>query len=778
VSVLLGNGDATFQSQTTLATGQAPRGITVADLNGDGRPDLVVANRLGTASVLLGNGNGTFAPQTTLPVGNFAYSVAVADLNGDGKPDLVTANHVDQNVSLLLGNGDGTFQNQVTLATGVLPASVAIADVNGDGYPDLVVANYSDSTTSVLLGNGNGTFQNQVTLPTGSGSIFVSTADLNADGRLDLITANYGNHTAGVLLNNAVGDFAGQLYTIDQTPPVVQSINRTTPAGPSTNGSATFTVTFTEPVTGVDLTDFVVPVSGVTYSSFFVAGSGSVYTVTFVGVSGNGTLGLNVVNNGSIADLVTNPLSAGFTGQVYTVDQTPPVVQSISRTTPAGPTAGAGSVTYTVTFSEPVTGVDPADFALALSFVVATTPVTVSGTGSVYTVTINGIAGNGTLGLNLVNDGTIRDLAINLLVGGFTGQVYSILPSEPGVVAGRHIFYNQSVWDGNSAAISAVNDNAAIAPGKVPHLPGGGVAVAANITSFSRGINGIMVDLSAGVVTHTGITAADFVFKVGNNNSPNTWAAAPVPSAISVIPGGGVGGSDRVEITWASGVVKNQWLEVQVLPTVNTGLATTDVHFWGNKIGDSASTSPATTFETTTTDAAQVFGNIGAGKPITDLRDYNRDGAVTTTDAAIVFANIGNIVRLNIGGVGPFAPEAGPMSASGSLVITNETVKFPGRTSESALASALATFERFRDDASPALTIRELANARSESDRFGALNRHREHVSVADRARALEIYHEQSHDLNLDDELLDSLLDVVSAGSARIGIVPLRQFDR
>ena len=113
---------------------------------------------------------------------------------------------------------------------------------------------------------------------------------------------------------------------------------------------------------------------------------------------------------------------------------------------------------------------------------------------------------------------------------------------------------------------------------------------------------------------------------MGNNNTPNMWAAAPAPSAISVIPGGGVGGADRVEITWATGIIKNQWLEVQVLPTANTGLAATDVHFWGNKIADSASSSPAGTFDTTSTDAAQVFATIGAGKPITDLRDYNRDG--------------------------------------------------------------------------------------------------------------------------------------------------------
>jgi hypothetical protein len=115
---------------------------------------------------------------------------------------------------------------------------------------------------------------------------------------------------------------------------------------------------------------------------------------------------------------------------------------------------------------------------------------------------------------------------------------------------------------------------------------------------------------------------------------------------------------------------------VQVLPTANTGLAATDVHFWGNKIADSASSSPAGTFDTTSTDSAQVNATIGAGKPITDLRDYNRDGAVTSTDAAIVAANIGTIQRISILVGGPFAPEAEPAVA--------------GDDGSSAVASALA----------------------------------------------------------------------------------------
>ena len=90
-------------------------------------------------------------------------------MNGDGKPDLVVANRCYSNtVSVLLGNGNGTFQAQQTFATGTSPCSVAVGDVNGDGKPDLVVANDVSNTVSVLLGNGNGTFQAQQTFATGA----------------------------------------------------------------------------------------------------------------------------------------------------------------------------------------------------------------------------------------------------------------------------------------------------------------------------------------------------------------------------------------------------------------------------------------------------------------------------------------------------------------------------------------------------------------------------------------------------------------------------------
>jgi hypothetical protein len=218
----------------------------------------------------------------------------------------------------------------------------------------------------------------------------------------------------------------------------------------------------------------------------------------------------------------------------------------------------------------------------------------------------------------------------------------------------RKLFYNQSSFDGNDAAINA-GDDAAIASDKAAYLPGSGTATFASVSSYSRGINGVMIDLSG---SHPGITAADFVFRVGSNNTPSAWAAAPAPLAVSVRVGAGVGGSDRIEITWANVAIVNQWLEVTLLATAASGLTEADVSFWGNKVADSGTSPGVGSFDTTSTDAAQVFATIGAGKPITDLRDYNRDGQVTSTDAAIVFASIGSIVRLNVSAEGPFAPEA------------------------------------------------------------------------------------------------------------------------
>jgi hypothetical protein len=236
VGVLLGNGNGTFQAAVNYCSGSSSNFVAAADVNGDGKLDLLVLNSCASVSceavgVLLGNGNGTFQPVVTYSSGGYySTSLAVADVNGDGKPDLVVTNDCaavsdgfcnspSGSVGVLLGNGNGTFQTAVTYSSGAFQAqSIAVADMNGDGKPDLLVANFISSTpfrngnsgvVSLLLGNGDGTFQTAV--PHGDGgsdAVSIAAGDFNGDGKPDIVAANSGdnknfsgNSTISVSLN-------------------------------------------------------------------------------------------------------------------------------------------------------------------------------------------------------------------------------------------------------------------------------------------------------------------------------------------------------------------------------------------------------------------------------------------------------------------------------------------------------------------------------------------------------------------------------------------------
>jgi len=258
VSVLLGNGDGTFRPAATFSSGAYnASSVAVADVNGDGKPDLIVSNQCmasgdcssggpGEISVFLGNGDGTFqTPATYNSGGDFAYAIAVADVNGDGKPDLVVSNSISGTVGVLLGNGNGTFQNAVTYASGGVnpaPGPLVIADVNGDGKLDLVVANscqgkrscFQPGPVGVLLGNGDGTFQTPVTYKSGGrGPNSVAVGDLNGDGRPDIVAANgcltksCDGFSVGVLLNDLRVSAAFSLSSSLNPAPVNQAVTFT-----------------------------------------------------------------------------------------------------------------------------------------------------------------------------------------------------------------------------------------------------------------------------------------------------------------------------------------------------------------------------------------------------------------------------------------------------------------------------------------------------------------------------------------------------------------------
>jgi hypothetical protein len=239
VSVLLGNGNGTFQAPVTYGTGAyQATSVAIGDVNGDGIPDLIVANTCGTlgqygcdsqpgaVSVLLGKGDGTFQSAVVFSSGGLdSYSVAVADLRGDGTLDLVVTNTclnaecTNGSIGVLLGNGDGTFQPAVSYDSGgYIAASVAIGDVSSDGIPDLLVANFCEynecgtrnGEVGVLLGNGDGTFKPAVLYDSG-GEFLVSVAvgDLRGNGILDVVAANEFSDDEGKKLRSDVGVLLG-----------------------------------------------------------------------------------------------------------------------------------------------------------------------------------------------------------------------------------------------------------------------------------------------------------------------------------------------------------------------------------------------------------------------------------------------------------------------------------------------------------------------------------------------------------------------------------------
>lgn len=208
VSILLGKGDATFQTQVAYATGAGPYAVAVGDFNHDGNPDLAVTNFSGnTVSILLGNADGTFQAQHTFATGGGPVAIAISDFNADGQLDLAIANNLDNTVSILTGNGDGTFQAQVTYATGTGPNAIVTADFNGDQAADLAIANNSDSTISILLGKNDGTFQAQVTYATGAGPVAMTLGDFDGDSKIDLAVADLGDGTIKVFPGAGDGTF-------------------------------------------------------------------------------------------------------------------------------------------------------------------------------------------------------------------------------------------------------------------------------------------------------------------------------------------------------------------------------------------------------------------------------------------------------------------------------------------------------------------------------------------------------------------------------------------
>jgi trimeric autotransporter adhesin len=387
LALLLGNGDGTFSSPAYLFDAAATFLVT-ADFNGDGKLDIAAGgtNPTTETALLFGNGDGTFQPAVFPASLSGFVAEFTADLNNDGRPDLVSSYQV------ALGNGDGTF-TLLPMLSGGNTFIDALADLNGDGKPDAFVTYFGVSShplqTGVLLGNGDGTFGPLINVPTSGLLLFPSTplmiADMNGDGLPDLIFPWSGPYGLGVMLNTT---------QVGPPPPdfqVVASGLSPTPVIPGSSATSTISIAPLHGFSGTVALSCTGLPSGVGCSftpASLAAGSGtSTLTVTT-------TSSLQAGSYTVIANGVSGTLSR-IAALALTVESglTPDFQISATATTPA--TVAPGSAATSTVSITPVSGFNSA-VALTCSSVVSgvtcslnPTSVTPSGTGTTSTLTIN-----------------------------------------------------------------------------------------------------------------------------------------------------------------------------------------------------------------------------------------------------------------------------------------------------------------------------------------------------------------------------------------------------
>jgi subtilisin family serine protease len=355
--------------------------------------------------------------------------------------------------------------------------------------------------------------------------------------------------------------------------------------------------------------------------------------------------------------------------------------------------------------------------------------------------------------------------------GEFVLNAVGALPTVPSSVVARKLFYNQSGtstrYDGNNLAINSLDDNA-IATDKTAYLwEDTGAATFANVSSYTKGINGIMVDISG---SHPSITAADFIFKVGNNNSPGLWGTANAPTSVSVRAGAGVSGSDRVEIIWTGGTAPiKQWLEVIVLANANTGLAQEvghpaghgDAFFFGNAVGDSGlgDTAINATVNATDENGARLNpANLAANIPVTNIYDFDRNAQVNANDQNISRLNATNtttVVKFINLITAPAAPEADGADEGDGGEIS------PLVASDSGVASALTAPTTGGTPSLNGVTTwitTRLANVDLNSGAPARLFQHLHDVNTPRSRAQLQKFDAVADARGLDDELLDLLI--------------------
>jgi hypothetical protein len=561
VSILLGNGDGTFQAGATLSTLIEPFEIAVGDVNGDGIPDLVVGNDSGTGglNVFLGDGSGGFTAGAVLGGGNCLLTPVLADVNRDGKLDIVVGDYCDGGIEVYVGNGDGTFQapSLVTGSGGVF--SVVVADFNGDGILDIAAANYANNLLNIYLGVGDGTFGSAsgIVLP----DVYqVVAGDLNGDGNVDLITAS-ANSGINLLYGNGDGTFEPAI--------LVTSGGFYALAAGDLGGEGNLDIVG---VSSSDTVQVLFANGGGTFQAPKMLGSAFSYGIALGNFATAGGLDIAVANYANnqvdvfLPTVVIAPSSANFgtvsvgasAQQVFTVTNDSSSTVTISAVTFTGanpgdfsqsntcssPLATAGTCSVTVTFSPTASGARAA--TLTLTDDAPTSPQTalLTGTGTAAAVaalsTTSLSFGSQTLHVTSVSQPvTLTDTGNASLTGiaiTFTGTnsgdfeetsncTATLTPSSMCTV---NVTFTPSAVGAESATMQ-FSDNAANTPQQV-QLAGIGVDVPTNLNYIQAPPAAVLAGSSIGTIS-VGVYDANSLLVTAS--SANVTVAITGPNAFS-----------------------------------------------------------------------------------------------------------------------------------------------------------------------------------------------------------------------------------------------------
>jgi uncharacterized membrane protein len=583
--------------------------------------------------------------------------------------------------------------------------------------------NLFDLTNNQSLGNAmvtGASFSIPIALATGNHQLQVATIDA-AGNETDSDLLILVTPTTSTLVNN--GPVISQLGPVAglQTTPLGQiNVTFSTLVDLTSFSAGALTLSRNGTAIGLDSSVSLQFVSGTTYNIVgllpFTAIEGN-YTLTFQAGNLQDNSGNAGSGSASVGWTLSLPPVVSLTGaggspnfNAIWFNSGPVPIENMALATITDPVGLPNLASLTVTLATFHTG-DVLSLAplggirLTLTSSYSAGTLTLSGTDTVahyqqalrfinYNNTLGGPGATPVLATFVASDGMFSSSPVTATIN---------VSVASGQVLGNRLFYNNSKYDGNNGAINT-SDDAAIASDKIG-FNGTGTANFSNISAFTRGVTGIMVDLQSGIGTHSliNLTSGDITFKIApakfvttTYNQLSTWSAAPTPSAISVRLGAGTGGSDRVEITWANNAIKDTWLEVDVAADANTGLSVPDIFYFGSAAGDSGAGDTAALAKVDGNDYNAVFNNImGRTTPVWNIFDYTKDGKVDGSDAT---AAINGVLTLHYIATptGPFAPDVAPAVAlaaaplASSAAAASPAASTTSVSSDAAVASGLS----------------------------------------------------------------------------------------